>query len=159
MGYPNVAVKVKSGSMAGLGGNAIDLRCLANAYFRRDSTKFSRFSAIRKCLMAGICFLPQMLMGQEKSKPCLAGTDTITAKRIAHEIELDARHPAPEWGTADGISFCEDWQGRNADADRQTSVQVLYTPKTLYLRFECRYRELSVFEDSDANGRRHQLWD
>jgi len=27
------------------------------------------------------------------------------------------------------------------------------------LRFECRYRELFVFEDSDPHGRRNHLWD
>ena len=106
-----------------------------------------------------ICVLPQLLMGQEKSKSCSAGTDTVTVARIAHEIALDARHPAAEWGAAEGISFCSDWQGKNPDADRQTQVRMLWTPKTLYLRFECRYRELFVFEDSDANGRRYQLWD
>jgi len=98
-------------------------------------------------------------MGQEKSKPCSAGTDTVTAVRLAREISLDARHPAAEWRSAEGISFCEDWQGKNPDAQRQTQVRVLYTPKMLYLRFECRYRDLTVFEDSDANGRRDQLWD
>jgi alpha-galactosidase len=29
----------------------------------------------------------------------------------------------------------------------------------LFLRFECQYRELHVFPDSDPNGRRDQLWD
>jgi hypothetical protein len=38
-------------------------------------------------------------------------------------------------------------------------VRVLWSPQTLYLRFECRYRELYVFTDSDPNGRRGQLWD
>ena len=98
-------------------------------------------------------------MGQEKSKPCSAGTDTITAARIAREVSLDARHPAAEWRAADCISFVADWQGKNPDPKRQTEVRVLYTPQMLYLRFECRYRELTVFEDSDANGRRDQLWD
>ncbi len=41
----------------------------------------------------------------------------------------------------------------------QTEVRLLWTPATLYLRFACRYRELFVFEDSDANGRRDHLWD
>jgi hypothetical protein len=110
-------------------------------------------------MIAAISFLPQLLMGQEKSKSCSAGTDTLTVARIAHEIALDARHPTTEWGAAEGISFCSDWQGKNPDADRQTQVRMLWTPKTLYLRFECRYQELFVFEDSDANGRRDQLWD
>jgi hypothetical protein len=29
----------------------------------------------------------------------------------------------------------------------------------LWLKFRCRYRILTVFEGSDANGRRDQLWD
>jgi alpha-galactosidase len=40
-----------------------------------------------------------------------------------------------------------------------TEVRLLWTPATLYLRFTCRYRELFVFEDSDASGRRDHLWD
>jgi len=55
--------------------------------------------------------------------------------------------------------FCADWQGVKPDPERQTEVRVLWTPKTLYLRFECRYRELFAFENSDANGRRDHLWD
>ncbi len=38
-------------------------------------------------------------------------------------------------------------------------MRVLWSKTTLYLRFECRYRELNVFDDSDPNGRRDQLWD
>ena len=85
--------------------------------------------------------------------------DTVLALRIAHEIPLDARHPAAEWAGATPVTFCADWQGRNPDPARQTEVRVLWTPATLYLRFVCRYRELFVFEDSDANGRRDHLWD
>jgi len=57
------------------------------------------------------------------------------------------------------VTFCADWQGKNADPQRQTQVRVLWTPEILYLRFECRYRELFVFDDSDPNGRRDHLWD
>ncbi len=85
--------------------------------------------------------------------------DTVSAVRIAHEITLHARHSAAEWATAAPVTFCEDWLGRNADPARPTEVRLLWTPATLYLRFACRYRELFVFEDSDANGRRDHLWD
>ncbi|MGA3196497.1 MAG: carbohydrate-binding family 9-like protein [Terriglobales bacterium] len=85
--------------------------------------------------------------------------DTIVAARIARELKLDARHAAPEWTQAAPATFCADWQGENADAARQTEVRLLWTDATLYLRFACRYRELWVFEDSDANGRRDRLWD
>jgi len=79
--------------------------------------------------------------------------------QITREIALDAEHPAPEWATATPVTFCADWRGESAEPERQTSVRALWTSKTLYLRFECRYRELFVFNDSDANGRRDHLWD
>jgi alpha-galactosidase len=85
--------------------------------------------------------------------------DTVSAVRIADEIALDARHSAPEWANALPVSFCSDWRGLNSDPGRATEVRLLWTLSTLYLRFICRYRELFVFEDSEANGRRDHLWD
>lgn len=114
---------------------------------------------MRIWMVAIFCFLTSLLMGQEKPKDCLPGVESITAKRVSHEIALDARHPAADWQAADAVTFCADWQGKNPDAERQTQVRLLWTPQTLYLRFECRYRELFVFDDSEANGRRDQLWD
>jgi alpha-galactosidase len=89
----------------------------------------------------------------------LSAQSVITARRVGHEIPLDARKAAPEWQNADPVTFCADWQGQNADPARQTEVRVLWTPSTLYMRFACRYRELFVFEDADANGRRDRLWE
>ena len=57
------------------------------------------------------------------------------------------------------ISFCSDWQGKNSAPARQTTVRALWSPEMLYLRFECRYRELNLFPDSDPDGRRDQLWE
>jgi alpha-galactosidase len=57
------------------------------------------------------------------------------------------------------IAFCADWQSKNPDPGRETKARVLWSPQTLYLRFECRYRELYVLSDSDPNGRRDHLWD
>src|ERR1039457_6804354 len=85
--------------------------------------------------------------------------DEILACRIGQEISLDAQHPAVEWTEAMPLSFCSDWRGQDADPACQTEVCALWTPSTLYLRFVCRYREMFVFEDSDANGRRDHLWD
>jgi len=114
---------------------------------------------MRNCMAAIFCFVPALLMSQEKPTTCPPPAETITAMHIAHEIALDARLPAPEWQKAESVSFCADWQGKNPDPERQTQVRLLWTPQTLYLRFECRYRSLFVFDDSDANGRRDQLWD
>jgi alpha-galactosidase len=83
----------------------------------------------------------------------------ITAMHADHEIQLNAQHPSPEWEIASPISFAHDWQGRNPDPERETQVRVLWSTANLYIRFECRYREIYVFSDSDPNGRRDELWD
>jgi alpha-galactosidase len=74
-------------------------------------------------------------------------------------VSLDAAHPAKVWRSAAPIVFSSDWKGQNADPARETSVRVLWSRTYLYLRFECHYRELFTFEDSDPNGRRDHLWD
>jgi alpha-galactosidase len=83
----------------------------------------------------------------------------IVVAYIDHEIKLDASHPAVEWQRATPVVFSWDWQGKNPDPARQTQVRLLWSEQTLYLRFECHYRELFVFEDSDPSGRRDHLWD
>jgi alpha-galactosidase len=90
---------------------------------------------------------------------CATAPSEIVASYVAGEITLDARQPAPEWQKAQAIVFCSDWQGTNSDEERETEVRVLWSSQTLYLRFQCRYRELFLFEDSDSNGRRDHLWD
>src|ERR1051326_8421393 len=85
--------------------------------------------------------------------------DEAVAMRVVGEIRLDAAGPANEWGKAEPISFRTDWQGKNADSSRETKGRVLWTPQTLYLRFECKHRELFVFGASDKDGRRDHLWD
>jgi alpha-galactosidase len=88
-----------------------------------------------------------------------ASSSEIVATYIDHEIRLDAAHPAAEWQRATPVIFSWDWQGKNPDPARQTQVRLLWSERTLYLRFECRYRQLFVFEDSDPSGRRDHLWD
>ena len=88
-----------------------------------------------------------------------ASSSEIVATYVDHEITLDAAHPAAEWQQTHPLVFSADWQGKNSDPARQTEVRILWSDRTLYLRFECRYRELYVFEDSEPNGRRDHLWD
>lgn len=100
------------------------------------------------------------MMSQSTSlSKCAGAPSEIVAAHLAGEISLDARHPAAEWNDAQPIAFCSDWQGKNPDEERATEVRVLWSSQTLYLRFECRYRNLYLFEDSDGNGRRDHLWD
>lgn len=82
----------------------------------------------------------------------------IVAPYSDHEITLDAADPG-KWLGATAVSFCRDWQGENCDPERMTRVQALWSAETLYLRFVCHFRELSMFDDSDANGRHDHLWE
>jgi alpha-galactosidase len=99
------------------------------------------------------------MMSQTRvTTPCDHSAEVV-ASPAPDEIFLNAARPAREWGTAAPVTFCSDWQGKNPDPSRETRVRVLWSLVTLYLRFECRYRVLHLFEDSDPNGRRDQLWD
>jgi hypothetical protein len=95
----------------------------------------------------------------DQTSLCSASSSEIVASYVAQEIRLDAAHPATEWQDTSPVAFCYDWQGKNPDPGRETRVRVLWSPRRLYLRFECRYRELYLFPDADPNGRRDHLWD
>jgi alpha-galactosidase len=83
----------------------------------------------------------------------------ISLPYIDHEIPLNAAGPSSQWHKAATLTFCRDWQAKNADPALTTRVQVMWSAKTLYVRFECRYRELFLFEDSQGGGRRDRLWE
>lgn len=100
-----------------------------------------------------------MMSQTTRTTACANASTEILAARVDHELVLNAAQPARAWNTATPVAFCSDWQGKNPAPDRETQVRVLWSPETLYLRFECRYRELHVFADSDPNGRRDHLWD
>lgn len=103
--------------------------------------------------------LSSIAMSQPSTPKCASASSEIVAAHTLREISLDAGHPVAEWQHAQPVAFCSDWQGKNPDEQRETVVRVLWSATTLYLRFECRYRELHVFEDSDSKGRRDHLWE
>jgi alpha-galactosidase len=81
------------------------------------------------------------------------------AVRMQEFADLEGFPKKSEWGRTQTLRFDADWQGKNADPGRQTEVQLLWTPETLFLRFHARYRTITVFPDAEPNGRRDQLWD
>jgi hypothetical protein len=89
----------------------------------------------------------------------------VTAKtaRAVHfdrsTIDAQGFPLASAWEIAPLIRFDTDWQGLNADAERATQVRLLWTAESLYLRFDARYRTITVFPDAEASGRRDHLWD
>src|SRR5262245_59532324 len=88
-----------------------------------------------------------------------AATGTAIALALTGTLDKDGFPRASAWGHAQPVRFDADWQGKNGDPDRSTEVRLLWTNETLFLRFECHYRELTTFADSDRDGRRYQLWD
>jgi alpha-galactosidase len=84
---------------------------------------------------------------------------TAFALRLDSKTD-DAGFPqANAWLPAPAIKFACDWQGKNCDATRETEIRILWTPDFLYLKFQAKYRTITVFPDSRPDGWRDKLWD
>jgi len=81
------------------------------------------------------------------------------AVRMAERCDAEGLPLPASWVRALSSRFNADWQGKNADPERETEVRLLWTPEILFLRFLAKYRAITVFPDSAPNGRRDQLWD
>jgi len=86
-------------------------------------------------------------------------TETATALQLAGRVDAEGFPPLAAWGNAPAICFDRDWQGKNADPQRETQVRLLWTFDALYLRFLALYRGITVFTDAEPDGRRDQLWE
>lgn len=86
-------------------------------------------------------------------------TQTAIAVRLASPLDAEGFAQEAAWQNAPPIRFDADWQGKNSDPQRGTEVRLLWSADTLYLKFEARYRTITVFSDAEANGRRDHLWD
>ena len=94
-----------------------------------------------------------------KKRNELAKPGKAVAVQIAEPLDAEG-FPAPSsWERAVPLRFAADWQGKNADAQRETEVRLLWTRETLFLRFRAKYRTITVFPDAERNGRRDELWD
>jgi alpha-galactosidase len=94
----------------------------------------------------------------DKHKPT-ASEQTAVAVRMRENPDSEEFPKSSAWESAKPLRFDADWQGKNADPERETEVRLLWTPETLYLRFRARFRTITVFPDAEPNGRRDQLWD
>jgi alpha-galactosidase len=90
-------------------------------------------------------------------------TDTAIALQLTSPVDLEGFPPSAAWDVAPPITFDSDWQAKNSDPQRQTEVRLLWISETLFLRFRCFFRTLTVFPSDDLaaepSGRRWQLWD
>jgi hypothetical protein len=83
---------------------------------------------------------------------------TAVAVRMTEPPDNEGFPSLPSWEAAAPLRFNSDWQGKNADSERDTEVRLLWTPEWLFLRFRARFRVITVFSDAEPNGRRDQLW-
>jgi len=112
----------------------------------------------------GICF---GIFGRVDGKLVEAGANiamnselpTVIASKITKTLGADGLPGDEDWKKAKAIRFDADWQGKNADTERETEVRVLWTPETLFLKYRVKYKTITVFADSEPNGRRDKLWD
>jgi alpha-galactosidase len=86
-------------------------------------------------------------------------TDTAFAVRMVGAVEGLGFPPAGAWETAPPVCFSADWQGKNADTRRETEVRLLWNAEFLFVRFDARYRSITVFADGEPSGRRDGLWE
>ena len=111
--------------------------------------------------------LPPSWSAEEHSKRFIGmfRNDAMSTERTAVAVRMpdlpdaDGFPTLSSWELAAPLRFSTDWQGKNADPERETEVRLLWTPESLYLRFRARYRVITVFLDAEPNGRRDQLWD
>ena len=96
---------------------------------------------------------------RNREKMADIATDTAIAVRLTGGLDAEGFPRETAWDNAPPIRFDADWQGKNADPARSTDVRLLWNAETLYLRYDARYRTITVFPDADPNGRRDHLWD
>lgn len=84
---------------------------------------------------------------------------TAVAFRMADAQDAEGFPTPSSWEVSAPLRFNADWQGKNADPERETEVRMLWTPQALFVRFRAKYRVITVFPDAERNGRRDQLWD
>lgn len=70
-------------------------------------------------------------MSQSRPRQCMNSVDVIMAAPTNRELTIDAAHAAKQWQSATPVIFCADWEGKNADPERQTTVRVLWSPESL----------------------------
>jgi alpha-galactosidase len=73
--------------------------------------------------------------------------------------DADGFPNASSWDLSAPVRFNADWQGKNADPERETEVRLLWTPEWFFVRFLAKFRVITVFPDAEPSGRRDQLWD
>ena len=86
-------------------------------------------------------------------------TPTAYALRLDSKTDSAGFPEASAWQQAPASKFAGDWQGKNRDDARETEVRILWTPDSLYFKFQAKFRTITVFPDARPDGWRDKLWD
>src|SRR6266852_9966265 len=89
----------------------------------------------------------------------MSNAQTAVAAEMLELPDADGFPTSLAWGRAAALRFNTDWRGENADPERETEVRLLWTSESLFVRFRAQFRAITVFPDTEPNGRRDQLWD
>src|SRR5258708_36772892 len=84
-------------------------------------------------------------------------TDAAFAVRLVTAVDAEGFPAERAWEMAPPVRFCADWQGKNADPQRETEARALWTRERLDLRFIARYRRLRIYSDAESIGRREHV--
>ncbi len=122
--------------------------------------RFAAFLSLPLLLLAS--FVPALNYNVWRMAPTMSSKanelPTAFAQRLTDPPDADGFPTKIAWEKSPLVQFEHDWQGQNADPDRATEVQLLWTSATLFIKFHARYRNISVFPDSRADGWRDELW-
>src|SRR5260221_13675489 len=80
-------------------------------------------------------------------------TDAAFAVRMVGAVDAEGFPPGRAWETAPPVCFSADWQGTNTDRHRETQVRLLWNPAFLFVRFDARFRNISVFTEAEPSAR------
>jgi hypothetical protein len=95
-------------------------------------------------------------MRMESNSARTKGNVHAVASRLRSALDENSLPQAQAWDAATPIAFCADWQGGNADLQRQTEVRLLWSDGCLFIRYCARYRDIYVYPGPSC--RRDRLW-
>jgi alpha-galactosidase len=134
-----------------------------------DGKTFALWSSFFLCISSQwlCCLLPRSLNAGEHSQQdtrmsqyhATSNERTAVAVRMMEPPDPEGFPTSSSWELSTALRFNADWQGRNADPERETEVRLLWTPDWLFLRFRARFRIITVFSSAKPDGRRDHLWD
>jgi len=111
------------------------------------------------CLEVGVLVERSRQLIEMSRHDVMSNKRTAVAVRMTELADADGFPTPSSWEVSAPLHFNADWQGKNADPERETEVRLLWTPESLFVRFHAKYRTITVFPDAAPNGRRDQLWD